>query len=191
MENVSTELNFHIKLIKSVTSHDSCYPIGAHDFVQEFSVKWIQRIKISFVYVYKDRFVAVQSHNVTWCQKAALILAFVWLTMSFERQPWSTASLASDWSMPSDPPNEGGQPVQAIQAPIFTINDLVSPKIQLSRNLANNWKQWKKVWSVYELIRRLNEQTDEYRVAAFITCTGPKALNIHNGLPIPGSTQGA
>ncbi|CAH3017880.1 unnamed protein product, partial [Porites evermanni] len=43
--------------------------------------------------------------------------------------------------------------------------------------------QWKQVWSAYELVTRLNEQTDEYRVAAFITCIGPKALTIHNGLP--------
>ncbi|CAH3019511.1 unnamed protein product, partial [Porites evermanni] len=42
--------------------------------------------------------------------------------------------------------------------------------------------QWKQVWSAYELVTRLNEQTDEYRVAAFITCIGPKALTIHNGL---------
>ena len=84
--------------------------------------------------------------------------------------------------MPGDPPNEGGQPVQAAQAPIFTSNVPVPPKIELSGNLANNWKQWKQVWSAYELVTRLNEQTDEYRVAAFITCIGPKALTIHNGL---------
>lgn len=28
----------------------------------------------------------------------------------------------------------------------------VSPKIELSGNLANNWKQWKQVWSTYELV---------------------------------------
>ena len=71
--------------------------------------------------------------------------------------------------MPADPPNEGGQPVQAVQAPIFTSNVPVPPKIEFSGNLANNWKQWKQVWSAYELVTRLNEQTDEYRVAAFIT----------------------
>ena len=104
-------------------------------------------LKVLFVYVYKNAFVAVQSHNVTWCQKAVLILAFVCLTTSFERQPWSTASLESDWSIPADPPNEGRQPVQAVQAPIFTSNVPVPQKIELSGNLANNWKQWKQVWS--------------------------------------------
>ena len=89
--------------------------------------------------------------------------------------------------MPADPPNEGGQ--QAVQAPIFKRNVPVSPQIELSANLANNWKQWKQVWSAYELVTRLNEQTDEYRVAAFITCIGPKALAIHNGLPFQSEDE--
>ena len=36
--------------------------------------------------------------------------------------------------------------------------------------------------SAYELVTRPNEQTDEYRVAAFITCIGPEALAIHSDL---------
>lgn len=91
--------------------------------------------------------------------------------------------------MPGDPPNEGGHPVQAVQAPIFTSNVPVPQKIELSGNLANNWKQWKQVWSAYELVTRLNEQTDEYRVAAFITCIGLKALAIHNGLPLQSEDE--
>ena len=89
--------------------------------------------------------------------------------------------------MPADPLNEGGQ--EAVQAPIFTSNVPVPPQIELSGNLANNWKQWKQVWSAYELVTRLNEQTDEYRVAAFITCIGPKALAIHNGLPFQSEDE--
>ena len=54
--------------------------------------------------------------------------------------------------MLSDPLNEVGHPVEAVQAPIFTSNIPVSPKIELSGNLANNWKQWKQVWSTYELV---------------------------------------
>ena len=56
--------------------------------------------------------------------------------------------------------------------------------IHLTRNLPNNWKQWKQVWSAYEIVTRfsdINEQTDEYRKDVFITCIGPKALAIHNG----------
>ena len=89
--------------------------------------------------------------------------------------------------MPADPPNEGGQ--QAAQAPIFTSNVPVPPQIELSGNLANNWKQWKQVWSAYELVTCLNEQTNEYQVAAFITCIGPKALAIHNGLPFQSEDE--
>ena len=85
--------------------------------------------------------------------------------------------------MPADPPNEEGQ--QASQALIFISNVPVPPQIELSGNLANNWKQWKQVWSAYELVTCLNEQTDEYRVAAFITCIGPNVLAIHDGLPFP------
>ena len=91
--------------------------------------------------------------------------------------------------MPADPPNEGGQPVQAVQAPIFSSNVPVPPNIELSGNLANNWKQWKQVWSAYDLVTRLNEQKDEYGVAAFITCIGPKALAIHNGLPFQSEDE--
>ena len=76
--------------------------------------------------------------------------------------------------MPADPPIEGGQPVQAVQAPIFTSNVPVPPKIELSGNLANNWKQW---------------NVEEYRLAAFITCIGPKALTVHNGLPFQSEDE--
>ena len=91
--------------------------------------------------------------------------------------------------MPTDLPNEGGQPVQAVQAPIFTSNLPVPPKIELSGILANNWKQWKLVSNAYDLVTSLNEQTDEYQVAALITCIGPKALTIHNGLPFQSEDE--
>ena len=122
------------------------------------------------------------------------IRVFVWLTTSLERQLWSTTSLASDCNMPPDPPNKGGQ--QAVQAPIFTSNHFTNRYLplsnkfsELSGNLANNWKQWKQVWCAHELVMRLNEQTDEYRVAAFITCIGPKALAILNGLPFQSEDE--
>ena len=91
--------------------------------------------------------------------------------------------------MLADPPNEGECPAQAVRAPIFTSNVPVPPKIELSGNLANNWKQRKQVWSAYELDSRLNEQTDEYRVAAFITCIGLKVLTFHNCLPFQSEAK--
>ena len=91
--------------------------------------------------------------------------------------------------MLADQPNKGGHPVHAIQEPIFTSNVPVPPKIELSGNLAKHWKQWKQVWSAYDLVTLLNEQTDEYRVAAIITCIGPKALTIHNDLPFQSEAE--
>ena len=64
--------------------------------------------------------------------------------------------------MLADQSNEGGHSVQAVQATIFTSNVAAPPKIELSGNLASNQKQWKQVWSAYELVTRLNEQTGEY-----------------------------
>ena len=69
---------------------------------------------------------------------------------------------------------------------VFSARTQIPPQIELSGNLANNWKQ---VWSAYELVTRLNEQTPEYQVAAFITCIGPKALAIHNGLPFQSEDE--
>lgn len=91
--------------------------------------------------------------------------------------------------MLADQPNKGGHPVHAIQEPIFTSNVPVPPKIELSGNLAINWKQWKQVWSAYDLVTLLNEHTAEYRVAAIITCIGPKALTIHNDLPFQSEAE--
>ena len=90
--------------------------------------------------------------------------------------------------MLADQPNEGEHSVQAVQATIFTSNVPAPPNTELSGNLASNRKQWKQVWSAYELVTRLNEQ---YRVAAFITCIGPKALTvtIHNGLPFQSEAE--
>ena len=64
--------------------------------------------------------------------------------------------------MLADQPNDGGHSVQAVPAAIFTSNVPAPPKIELSGNLANNWKQWKQFWSAYELVTRLNELTEEY-----------------------------
>ena len=68
--------------------------------------------------------------------------------------------------MLADQPNEGGHTAQAVQAPIFTSNVPAPPKIELPGNLAYNWKQWKQVLRAFELVTRLNEQTDGLRYSA-------------------------
>lgn len=81
-------------------------------------------------------------------------------------------------------------PVQAAASPpLFTSNVPIPPKIQLKGNLASNWKQWKQIWNAYELVTKLKDQSDEYRVATFITCIGQDALAIHNGLPFTSEDE--
>ncbi|XP_028394385.1 uncharacterized protein K02A2.6-like [Dendronephthya gigantea] len=55
--------------------------------------------------------------------------------------------------------------------------------ISLTGNLAKNWKNWRQTWQAYEVITNLAERDQKYRVATFITCIGPEAMEIHNGLP--------
>ena len=59
----------------------------------------------------------------------------------------------------------------------------IQPNIKLKGDLKQNWKEWKHIWDAYELVTNLNQQSNEYRVATFITCIRHEALKIHNGLP--------
>jgi hypothetical protein len=86
--------------------------------------------------------------------------------------------------MPDDIPAEA-----AISPPLFTSNVPIPLEIQLKGNLATNWKQWKQIWKAYELVTKLRDQSDEYRVATFITCIGQDALAIHNGLPFASDEE--
>lgn len=66
---------------------------------------------------------------------------------------------------------------------MFTSKVPIPPNINLKGDLKQNWKQWKQIWDAYEFVTNLNQQSNEYRVATFITCIGHEALKIHNGLP--------
>ena len=57
------------------------------------------------------------------------------------------------------------------------------PRLEMKGNLAQNWKKWKQIWDSFEIASRMTEQADKYRVATFITCIGPDALEVYNGLP--------
>ena len=83
-------------------------------------------------------------------------------------------------------------PAQAeaeINSAILTSNVPLPPKIQLKGNLANNWKTWKQIWKAYELVTKLKNQSQEYRVATFITVIGQDALAVHNGLPFENDAE--
>ena len=55
-------------------------------------------------------------------------------------------------------------------------------RLHLGGNLSENWKQWKQIYDAHETVTNLKSKPDNFRVAAFITCIGPEALNIHNSL---------
>ncbi|KAJ8023536.1 hypothetical protein HOLleu_36002 [Holothuria leucospilota] len=56
-------------------------------------------------------------------------------------------------------------------------------KLSLQGNLKKNWDKFKQLWDSYEIVTGLNEKEEKIRVAAFITCIGSEALEIHNALP--------
>eukprot|EP00795_Rhopilema_esculentum_P014386 gene14386-biopygen4182 len=65
----------------------------------------------------------------------------------------------------------------------FISNVPLSPRISLEGNLAENWKQWNQIYDANQTVTNSTSQTDNFRVAAFITCIGPEALPKHNSLP--------
>ena len=52
------------------------------------------------------------------------------------------------------------------------------PPLELTGNLANNWKKFKRVWTQYEIASRLNKQDKAQRTATLLTCLGSEGLEI-------------
>ena len=63
------------------------------------------------------------------------------------------------------------------------------PKLKVGGDLSQAWKKWRQVWDSYEIVSQLARQTDQYRVATFITCIGSDALEIYNSLPLESETD--
>ena len=55
--------------------------------------------------------------------------------------------------------------------------------------LSQNWRDWQQVWNFYEIVARLNSQTDDYRLATFITCIEHAGLSIYNSLPFANNAE--
>ena len=72
---------------------------------------------------------------------------------------------------------------------IFTSNVPLPSHLSLTGNLAKNWRNWRQTWQAYETITSLTERPHKYRVATFITCIGPDAIEIHNGLPFQSEEE--
>jgi len=84
--------------------------------------------------------------------------------------------------------NEAEHQVQgpAVVAPTPSIMQSqipLPPKLELSGNLAQNWKRWRQLWDSYGIVSEINQRPKEYQVATFITCIGMEGLEVYNGLP--------
>lgn len=66
---------------------------------------------------------------------------------------------------------------------VFSSQVPLPSKLSITGDIANNWKKWKQIWTSFEVVTRLKDQSNEYRTATFITCIGPEGLEIYNGLP--------
>lgn len=96
-----------------------------------------------------------------------------------------SATDASGSASTSQAENASTATAPSAQAPqqIFTSNVPIPPKLDLRGDLAKNWKNWLQTWKAYETITGLTSKPNDYRVATFITCIGPEAIEIHSGLP--------
>ena len=63
------------------------------------------------------------------------------------------------------------------------------PPLDLSGNVAANWKKFRRTWDNYEIASRLNQQSTEQRAATLLTCIGPEALDLVDGLPFENDGQ--
>jgi len=54
------------------------------------------------------------------------------------------------------------------------------PRLELQMNLAKNWSKWRQVWTAHQMVTNIALQPSLFCVAAFIACTGPNTLCIHN-----------
>ncbi|XP_032241511.2 uncharacterized protein K02A2.6-like [Nematostella vectensis] len=78
-------------------------------------------------------------------------------------------------------PDESGE---STSVPGFVQTNLQLPqKLETRGSLANNWKTFKRLWINYEIASQLDKQRMELRTATLISCIGPEALEIYDGLP--------
>ena len=63
------------------------------------------------------------------------------------------------------------------------------PKMDLTGNLAGNWKNFKCLWNNYEVASRLQTKSNELRTAIFLTCISPDVLDIYDGLPFDNNEE--
>ncbi len=67
------------------------------------------------------------------------------------------------------------------------INIPLPSKLELSGNLATNWKKFHQAWNNYEIAARLKDPehpdvNKSLRTATLLTCIGSDALDVYDGL---------
>jgi len=102
--------------------------------------------------------------------------------------------------MPLKPKVESGATAQAsgtleqprlVQIPI---NIPLPSKLELSSNLATNWKKFHRAWNNYEIAGRLTDPehpdvNKSLRTAPLLTCIGSNVLDVYNGLDFESEEQ--
>lgn len=70
-----------------------------------------------------------------------------------------------------------------IQCPSFGAMAGILPpgRLDMTANIADNWKVWKQIWTNYMVIASLDSQSSEYKVALFLHRIGVNALKIFDG----------
>ena len=79
--------------------------------------------------------------------------------------------------------NAGAGAAMAGQAPFSNTQVPLPPKLSIERDMASAWRKWRQIWDSFELVSGLDQRPNKFRVATFVTCIGPDALDIYNGLP--------
>ena len=79
---------------------------------------------------------------------------------------------------------EGDAAPAAIPKQVLSIIPF-SEKLELTGNLAHNWKRFKGVWENHEVPSGLNEMGNTNRAATFLTCIGPDGIEIYDSWQLP------
>ena len=68
-------------------------------------------------------------------------------------------------------------------AQFVAMNIPLPAKLDVSSNLATNWKKFRRMWDNYEIATKFKEQDKEQRISTLLVCIGAEALEIYYGLP--------
>ena len=88
-----------------------------------------------------------------------------------------------------DPAASTSQNNMAAGSSILNSNVPLPPNLSVTGDLASQWKKWKQIWDSFEIVTALNSKEKAYRIATFITCIGPDAIEIYNGLPFASKEE--